>query len=163
MRLPAPGPILKLNQQSNIHRSEGLSHIYTLDLTPCNFAVVTEDFPAVRPASRNRAILHTPAVLVRQKGIARNFAAPSLLEIRHIALAGVTLLATIVSAAHDLGANSYFVILISHQNLTARVSTQPGEKFAGAVTPSNSLADENTERKPRIAVSTLAAKGRAHE
>jgi len=45
MRLPAAEPILKLNQQSNIRRSEGRLHIYTPALPPCNFAVVPEDFP----------------------------------------------------------------------------------------------------------------------
>src|ERR1700683_2031346 len=112
MRLPAPGAILKLNQQSNIRRSEGLAHVYTPNLPPCNFAVVPEDFPAVRPASRNPAIVHTPAVLPPQKGVARIFAAPSSLEICHIALAGVTWLATIVSARQDLDPDSYFAILI---------------------------------------------------
>jgi hypothetical protein len=147
MRLPAPGPILKLNQQSNIPRSEALVDICRPDLPPCNFAVVPAIFPAVRPASGNRAIPDTRAVVPRQKGTARIFAAPSSLEICHIALAGVTLLATIASAAHELDPDSYLVIFISHQNLTARVSTHRGEKFAGAVRPSGSLADENTERK----------------
>jgi hypothetical protein len=45
MRLPAPGRILKSNQQSNIRRSEGLAHIHTRGRPPCNFAVVRADFP----------------------------------------------------------------------------------------------------------------------
>jgi hypothetical protein len=163
MRLPAPGPILKLNQQSNIGRSEGLALINAPDLPPCNFAVVPADFPRSQASVEKSAIRHSPAVVPRQKGTARIFTAPWVLEIWHIALAVVTLLATIASATHELGSDSYFVILISHLNLTARVNGRRGEKFAGAVTPSGSLADENTERKAQIAVSTLAAKGKAHE
>jgi hypothetical protein len=44
MRLPAPGPILKLNQQSNIRRSAGQLRIHVPDLPLCNFAVAPADF-----------------------------------------------------------------------------------------------------------------------
>jgi hypothetical protein len=98
-----------------------------------------------------------------QKGTARSFAASSLLDNCHSAFARVTLLATIASATHDLGLDSNFVISNSHQNLAVRVSTQRGKKFAGAVTPGGSLADENTERKAQIPVSTSASKGKANE
>jgi hypothetical protein len=119
--------------------------------------------PLTHASFRNRIGLQTPAVVLRQKGSARISAAASLLEICHIALAGVTLLATIASATHEIERDSNFVTLISHQNLAARVSTLQGEKFAGAVTPDSSLADENTERKAQIPVSTSAAKGQADE
>jgi hypothetical protein len=115
------------------------------------------------PGSGKRISLQTPPVVLRQKGTARIFAAPSLLEICHIALAGVTLLATIASATHAIGLDSSFVTLTSHQNLTARVSRHEGEKFAGAVAPDDSVADDDTERKTQIPVSTYAAKGKAHE
>src|ERR1700685_2430352 len=97
------------------------------------------------PGSRNRIGLQPPPVVLRQKGTARIFAAPSLLEICHIALAWGTLLATIASAAYAIGLDSSFVTLISHQNLTARVSTHQGEKFAGAVARDDSVADDDTE------------------
>jgi len=78
MRLPAPGPILKLNQQSNIRRPAGLSHIFTADLPPCNFAVVPADFPRSRAGLEKSGYPSRPVVPPPTGGDGI-FAAPSWL------------------------------------------------------------------------------------
>jgi hypothetical protein len=100
-----------------------------------------------------------PRACFPKKESPRNFSALWLLRNCHIALARVTLLATIASATEALGRDSNFVTLISHQNLSARVSRQQEEKFGRAVMRASWLADESTELTAYIPVSTSHSKG----
>jgi hypothetical protein len=141
MRLPAPGRSLKLNWQSNIRRSVGVVRIFSVGPSPCNFAVVSVDFPPPAPTFRNRGTAHSSARVSRTIGTTRNFAAPPLLENCHIGLARVTMLATIASAEHALGQDLNFFNLFSRQKLAPRVSRRHAAKLAGAVTPGSCSAD----------------------
>jgi hypothetical protein len=81
MHLPAPGRILKLSGQSNNRRTAVQARLHRPGLLPCNFAVVAKDFPRLsrppKPPYTSQLAIRAP----RQKGTARNFAAPAQLVI----------------------------------------------------------------------------------
>jgi hypothetical protein len=69
MRLPAPGPILKLSRESDIRRSAGLPPKQPPSVPPCNFAAASPDFPrrAARLQSSGFAYGHNRRTLPNRK------------------------------------------------------------------------------------------------
>jgi len=103
MRLPAPPSILKLSRESDIRRSAGLPHLQLSGEPPCNFAAASPVFSPVRRQTRKIGFPVQP----QSQRLAESeppvpFPRLHLLEICHIGLAQVTLLATIASATHAL-------------------------------------------------------------
>ena len=78
MRVPAPGPILKLSRESDIRHTAPLPHLQASNLPPCNFAPVPPEFPqrspAVPGAFKNRDVRLATAAIASRIGMARRFA-----------------------------------------------------------------------------------------